>query len=180
MNTDDVISKLTPDQALLTVKRLALLGGKIRDSVLAEAMNVLNEVDVAETADEVLAVLGSIDVEDCWARSGSSRYGYTSPDEAAAQMIDEELRPFLDQAERYHDLGMFEQEEAQCKGVILGLYRYDRESKSDFRAWCEDIPGECAHFLLDDWRKRNPKAAGLTVMREFIGEHCPDWSRWVT
>jgi hypothetical protein len=177
MKTDNVIAKLTPDQALLIVKRLTLLGGKIREVVVAEAMSVLNEVTVAGTAEEVFAALDFLDVEDCWARSGRSRDGYTSPDEAAALMVDEELQPFVDQVERYHDLGMLEQEVAQCKGVILGLYRYERESKSEFRAWCEDIPGECAGALLADWRKRN--RAGIAEMHAFIREHCPKWAEWL-
>jgi len=85
------------------------------------------------TADEVSVVLDSIDVQDCWDRSGSSRDDYTSPDEAAAEIIEEELQPFFDQVERYHELGMPEQEGAYCMGVIFGIYRYEQESKSEFR-----------------------------------------------
>ena len=142
MNLDDVIAKLTPDQALLIVGRLASLGGEISQAVLVEAINALNEVEVAGTADEVFAALDTIAVEECWDRSGASRYGYTSPAEAAAERINEELEPFLDQINRYHELGMFEQEIAECQGVLLGLYRYERESKSEFRGWSEDIPGD--------------------------------------
>lgn len=62
---DDVIRKLTAAQALKIVERLGRKGGKIREAVLTEAMNVLTEIDVDETADEVLAALESIDVQDC-------------------------------------------------------------------------------------------------------------------
>ena len=110
---------------------------------------------------------------------GGSRDGYTSPDEAAAQIIDEELQPFLDQVGRYHELGMFEQEAAHCMGVILGIYRYERESKSEFRAWSEDVPSECAGSLLDNWRERNRETARLNAMREFVRERCPDWAKWL-
>ncbi|HYS49891.1 MAG TPA: hypothetical protein VEM36_14065 [Xanthobacteraceae bacterium] len=176
---DDVISKLTPDQALQIVERLTRKGGKIREAVVTEAMNILTEIDVAETADEVFNGLGSIDVQECWDRSGSSRDGYTSPDEAAAEIIDEELQPFLDQIERYHELRMFEQEAAYCMAVILGIYRYERESKSEFTAWSADVPSECAGFLLDNWRKRNRDPARLDAMHEFIRERCPEWAKWL-
>ena len=63
-------------------------------------------VDLNETADEVFRALDSIDVQDCWARSGKSRYGYTEPSEAAVELVEEELRPFYDQAARYQELGM--------------------------------------------------------------------------
>jgi hypothetical protein len=176
---DDVTSKLTPEQALKIVERLGRKGGKIREAVVTEAMNVLTEIDLDGTADEVFAVLDSIDVQDCWDRSGGSRDGYTSPDEAAAEIIEEELQPFFDQVDRYHELEMPEQETAYCMGVIVGVYRYERESKSDFREWSVDIPAECAGFLLDRWRERNREKDSADVMQEFIRERCPEWSKWL-
>ncbi len=176
---DDMISKLTAEQALKVVERLSRKGGKIREAVVTEAMNVLTEIDLVETADAVFAVLDSIDVEDCWDRSGSSRDGYTSPDEAAAEIIEEELQPFIEQVERYHELGMPEPEATYCKGVILGIYRYERESKSEFREWSVDIAAECAGFLLDNWRERNPERGSVNAMHEFIRERCPEWAKWL-
>ncbi|MGQ0593856.1 MAG: hypothetical protein ACT4QB_14785, partial [Gammaproteobacteria bacterium] len=150
----DVIKKLTAEQALEVVKRLSETGGKIQETVLAEARDVLSEIDLDETADEVFFVLDSIDVEDCWDRAGSSRNGYTSPDEAAVEMVDEALQPFLDQARRYHELGMREEEMTHCMGLILGIYRYEHESKSEFREWSVDVPLECAGDRLREWRDR--------------------------
>jgi hypothetical protein len=176
---DDVTSKLTPEQALKIVERLGRKGGMIREAVVTEAMNVLTEIDLDGTADEVFAVLDSIDVQDCWDRSGGSRDGYTSPDEAAAEIIEEELQPFFDQVDRYHELEMPEQETAYCMGVIFGIYRYERESKSDFREWSVDIPAECAGLLLDRWRERNREKGIADVMQEFIRERCPEWVKWL-
>jgi hypothetical protein len=85
-------------------------GGEIREVVLLEVKNLLMAVDEDETADEVFCVLDSIDVQDCWDRSGSSRHGYTEPSEAAVELVEEELQPFYDQAKRYRELGMAEQE----------------------------------------------------------------------
>jgi hypothetical protein len=176
---DDVIKKLTAEQALEVVKRLSEKGGKIREAVLAEARNLLTAVDVDETADEVFSVLDSIDVQDCWARSGKSRYGYTEPSDAAVEIVEEELQPFYDQAKRYRELGMPEQETIYCMGVILGIYRYEHESKSEFREWCEDVPIECAGYLLDTWRKRNKGTAAARAMNEFIQSRCPKWAKYL-
>ncbi len=176
---DDVISQLTPEQALKIVERLGRKGGKLREAVLAETMNVLTEIDLDETADEVVTILESIDVQDCWDRSGNSRDGYTSPDEAATEIIEEELRPFFDQVGRYHKMGLPEQEAAYCMGVILGIYRYERESKSEFKQWSEDIPAEYGGFLLDKWRERNPDGARINAMHEFIRARCPEWAKWL-
>src|SRR6516165_2451083 len=187
---DDVISKLTAEQALEIIERLGRKGGKIREAVLAEAINVLTEIDLDETADEVFAVLDSIDVQDCWDRSGRSRDGYTSPDEAASEIIEEELQPFFDQVERYHEMGLREQEATYCMGVIFGIYRYERESKSEFRKWSEDIPAECGGFLLDKWRERNRKKASNNAMHELsprqaLGEESRPlpqrrWAKWLS
>jgi hypothetical protein len=176
---DDVIKKLTAEQALEVVNRLSEKGGKIREAVLAEARNLLTAVDLDETADEVFSVLDSIDVQDCWARSGKSRYGYTEPSDAAVEIVEEELQPFYDQAKRYRELGMPEQETIYCMGVILGIYRYEHESKSEFREWCEDVPIECAGYLLDTWRKRNKGTAAARAMNEFIQSRCPKWAKYL-
>ena len=84
--------------------------------MLLEAKNLLIAVDVDETADEVFCVLDSIDVQDCWDRSGKSGHGYTEPSEAAVELMEEELQPFYDQAKRYRELGMAEQETTYSMG----------------------------------------------------------------
>jgi hypothetical protein len=171
----DIISKLTGEQALEIVKRLARKKGELREALLTEAMNVLTEIDLDETAEEVVAVLDSIDVQDCWDRSGGSRDGYTSPDEAASELIEEELQSYFDQVERYHQMGLPEQEATYCMGVVLGIYRYERESESEFRQWCEDIPAEFGDILLSKWRKQNSDVARINAMHEFISTRCPEW-----
>jgi hypothetical protein len=176
---DEMIKKLTAEQALEVVKQLSEKGGEIGEAVLAEARKLLMAVDVDEIADEVFSVLDSIDVQDCWAKSGKSRYGYTEPSEAAVELVEEELRPFYDQAKRYQELGMAAQETTYCKGVILGIYRYEHESKSEFRKWCEDVPLECAGYLLDIWRERNKSTAAGQAMNEFIQSRCPKWAKYL-
>ena len=176
---DDVIKKLTAEQALEVVKRLSEKEGEIGEALLAEARNLLMAVNVENTAHEVFFVLDSIDVEECWKRSGSSRHGYTEPSEAAVELVEEELQPFYDQAKRYQELGMPEQETTYCMGVILGTYRYEHESKSAFREWCEDVPIECAGYLLDMWRERHQGTASAEAMNEFIQHRCPKWAGYL-
>ena len=177
---NDMIGKLTAEQALEVLKRLSEKEGEIGDAVLTEAMKILSEIDLDGTADSVFFVLDSIDVQDCWDRSGKTRHGYTSPDEAAVEIMEEELQPFYDQVERYHGLGMPEQETTYCMGVILGIYRYEQESNSEFKEWAVDIPIECAGDLLDEWRKRNRVKATAKAMDEFIQSRCPKWAKYLT
>lgn len=177
-SADDITAKLTPEQALGVVRSLFNQGGTMQAAVLREAENVLTEVEVEDVAAYVFFSLDGIDVQDCWDKSGSTRDGYTSPDDAACELVEGELRPFLDQAARYHELGMPAQETVYCMGVILGLYRYDHESKSEFKEWAEDIALNCAGDLLRQWKKRvgrDPQS--LAEMNGFIAGSCPRWER---
>jgi len=175
----DVIGKLTSEQALQIIERLCRKGGEIRETIVAEAMSLLAEFSLDETADKVFDALDSVDIQDCWDRASGSRDGYTSPDEAAVDIVEEELQPFFDQVERYHDLDMPEQEAAYCMGVILGIYRFENESKSEFKQLAEDIPVECAGNLLEEWQERNPEPAGIEAMDAFVRERCPKWAEWL-
>lgn len=176
----NLLSKLTGEQAFDVLQRLAAGKGAVAEAVLAEARRVLAAVDVDEIANEVFAQLDGIDVQDCWDRAGRHRGGYTAPEEAAEQLIEDVFQPFVDQVERYHSMGMAKQEQDYCMGVILGTYRYEKESKSEFKDWCVDMPAECAGCLLDEWRKRNRAASAITAMDAFIRQRCPDWAKYMT
>jgi hypothetical protein len=51
--------------------------------------------EVPSRTDDVFYALDLIAVKDCWDRSGCTRDGYISPDEAADEIIEEELHPFF-------------------------------------------------------------------------------------
>ena len=175
---NDVTGKITSEQALLIVERLCRKGGDVRDAIVAEAMNLLSEFSLDGTADEVFDALDLIDIQDCWDLAGNHRDGYTSPEEAAVDIIEDELQPFFDQVERYHDLRLIPQEATYCMGVLLGIYRFEQESDAEIKGLAADLPAEYAGTLLDDWRKRNPDKAGVAEMEAFVRERCPKWAGW--
>ena len=176
---NEVLSKLTGSQALHVLQCMAANDPGLARVIEAEAKRLLMAVNVDGTAEEVFDALDAIDVQDCWDRAGPRRDGYTSPDEAAGVIIEEALQPFVDQAKRYHDLGMLDQEQDYCAGIILGLYRYEKESKSEFREWSADIPTDLAGWVLDTWEERNPDKTTRDTMDTFIRERCPDWAKYM-
>ena len=89
--SSDILTQLTPEQALKVVRRLYEREVDIRQAVMEEANSVLEAIDRDETAEEVFFVLDSIDVQDLWDNSGAKRDGYISPDEAAVEMMEGEL-----------------------------------------------------------------------------------------
>jgi hypothetical protein len=177
---NDVTGKITAEQALLILERLCRKGGGIRDAIVAEAVSLLSDFTVDEVANEVFDALDLIDIQDCWDRAGAAYDGTTtSPQEAAVDVIEEEVQPFFDQVERYHDLGMIEQEATYCMGVLLGIYRFQQESEAEIKRLAADLPAEYAGNLLDSWWKRNPDKAGVEAMKGFVREQCPKWAGWV-
>ena len=177
---NNLISKLMGEQAIDVLCRLTKDRGAIAEAILDEAKRVLVNVDIDEIADLVFFQLDMIDVQDCWDRSAATRDGYISAEDAAMELIEEELQSFRDQITRYHELGMGEQERDYCMGTILGLYRYEQESKSEFKDWCEGIPLCCADSILGEWRKQNDIASASATMNEFIGQRCPKWAEHLT
>jgi hypothetical protein len=176
---NDVTGKLTPEQALEIVERLCRKGGDVRDAIVAEAISLLSEFSLEDIADEVFDALDLIDIQDCWDLAGGAKKGTPPPSEAAADIIEEELQPFFDQVERYHELGMCEQEATYCKGVLLGIYRFEQESASEIKPLAADLPVDCATSLVDQWRLRNPDKAGVAAMEAFIREKCRKWAAWL-
>lgn len=175
----DVVDKLTSEQALEIIERLYRKGGEIREAIVTEAMSLLAEFRLDDVADEVYDTLDLVDIEECWDRAGESSDGDTPPDEAAAEIIQEELQPFFDQIDSYHELNMPKQEASYCMGILLGIYRYQHESKSQFRQVAEGTLAECAGNLLEEWRERNPDQTGIDAMHAFIRERCPKWADWL-
>ena len=174
---NELLSKLTDAQALQVLKRMASDDDRLARKIEIEAKRVLAAVDIDGVGDEVFCTLDMIDVQDCWDRAGSRHDGYTSPDEAAVELMEAELQPFVDQVKRYHKLDMLEQERDYCAGVILGLYRYEKESKSEFRNWSGDLPLDSAGWLRDEWQERNADKALRDTMDELIRGRCPEWAR---
>ena len=64
-------------------------------------------------------------------------------------------------------------------GVLFGIYRYERESESEFKAWSVDSLSEFARLLLAELQKRNKAAGNINVVHKFIRESCPEWSEWL-
>lgn len=92
-------------------------------------------------------------------------------------MIEDELKPFIDQIWTYLQQGMEHEAKICCMGVLLGIYRYDQESTSEFKDWAADIPNNCFDGLLEDWRKQCKNSA-LQVHRALMGRPITD-SNWL-
>ncbi|MFZ2658640.1 MAG: hypothetical protein WAX69_27150 [Victivallales bacterium] len=165
---NNLIDGMSPEQALKILKRLARSSPKIKKQIEIEAKKNLKEIDIEAICDDVYLALDGIDVEEFWDRSGSTRHGYSAPEDMAVEMIEEELMPYNEEVIRLFEMGMTREAKLYCMGVLKGIYRYNQESKSEFKDWAEDVPGECFGYLLGAWRERTTDEDDIREMDEFI------------
>jgi hypothetical protein len=87
--------------------------------------------DRGAVADDVEAELRGRDIDEINGRAGyRPGVGYVDPGEAADEILDEALQPFLDDLRRRGELGMAAAATELAAGILLGLYAC-REASSE-------------------------------------------------
>lgn len=118
-------------------------------------------------ADDVEHDLRSLDLDDLGDRAGQHRGGYTSPTEAAWELLQEAVDPFLADMKRQMELGLEREALEVCKGVVLGLYRIRNTRGDEFLGWAEDFPAEAADdaFARVERSHRARAGAGTALIK---------------
>jgi hypothetical protein len=137
----------------------------------------MTDIDIEEVSEDVMSSLNFIDVHELWDRSGSNSYGeYTSPEEMAFEMVEEELDPFNQEVFRLCDLKMYKEATDSCEGVLWGIYRFEHESECEFKDWASDVPGECFDYLEEEYKKRCKDKKQVKRIEDFIVKECSKWA----
>jgi hypothetical protein len=176
--TTQLIDKISGDEALKILRRLAEKDPKIRKQIEEVAEQILKEVDVEEICEEVYFALDEIRVEELWDRAGPKRDGYTSPDEIAVEMMEEVLEPYNEGVVRYLKLGMAQEAKLYCMGVLKGIYQFEQESKSEFKDWATENAAEFFRDLLEKWQHNPSNQNDLIEMKKFLEKNCSKWANW--
>jgi hypothetical protein len=95
-----VIEQLAPDEALAILKALAASDEQLANRIAEMGLAYLDSVDTTAVAAGLYDDLEALAVEEVWDRSGKTRYGYVETGEAAYQMIEEVIDPYLKQLEK--------------------------------------------------------------------------------
>jgi hypothetical protein len=141
---ESILERLSPSEAQTVLHRLLTTHADFRVEVEQIARSLLAEVSFESVADEVEDAICAVDLDDLGGRAGRHHGGYTSPTEAAWELLDEAVEPFLSNMKRQMELG-FEGEALEiCKGILLGLYRVHDMKRDDFLGWAEDFPTDAA------------------------------------
>ena len=175
---DEIFNRISPSEALEILKQIAKTDKKLKKRIVELAEGLFRDVDIEAVCDDVFYALDGIDVHELWDRAGPRTDGYTSPEDMAVEMFEEELEPFLQELYRFSDLKMHQEAKLYCMGILKGIYQYEEDSGSEFKAWCTDVPGESFGYVLNEWEKRNSNNKDKKEMKDFISKECPNWSEW--
>ncbi|MGM0366255.1 MAG: hypothetical protein ACQEP5_06915 [Actinomycetota bacterium] len=139
-------------------------------------MEYLKEISIEGIADEVYLDLSSLEVEDVWDQSGSTRYGYIDPVDMAGEMFEEALEPYKGELEKYQRLGMRQEAKKYCLGMLKGIYRFEKECETKFREWAEDIPEESFDRFFNTWKKSCKSPGDIKEVEEYIKDIFSGWA----
>ncbi len=141
-------------------------------------------VTLEAVADEVEDAVRAVDLDDVYSRSGRHGSGYTEPGEAAWELIEEAIEPFLGDIERHARLGFEAAALEVCQGIVLGLYRLEEANDWEVGEWAPDALAELAGQTVAPWRRGSAggKKSGRKrrkLPRQFLSERVPDWESWL-
>ena len=97
---------------------------ELREQTEALAVDRMSADDQDAVALDVESALCGLDIEELNGRAGYHRgVGYVEPSEAADEILDEALQPFLDDLQRRARLGLVSAAAEIAVGILRGLYR---------------------------------------------------------
>jgi hypothetical protein len=176
-NSQKIIDNLSPDDALVILQRLAAQDEKLAAEIASLALAYLSNLDAEEITGALREDLEGLTPEEVWDGAGNTRYGYVETGEAAEQMIEAVLTPYLEEMRKYHKTGLAWEAQQVCKGLLLGFYAFEYQSKTEFKDWAIDAPLAFAEEVLTVWREGVMEAQEQQEMQAFITEQLPKWVR---
>jgi hypothetical protein len=178
----EVINQLSPADALAVLKALSREDKSIAAraaEIAAERLSVSDSeavsVDLEEVAFDLYYELELLEVEDVWEQAGRTRHGYVYPSEAADQMIDEIVAPYLDRLKGLNARGMNAQANRLCMSLLLGLYQFKHDSTSEFKDWAPDSLSGFAGVVIKVWKEGAPGQSDFQALEAFIESRLDGW-----
>ena len=143
----------------------------------AIAKRMLAEADYEEIASEVEDAVLEPELDELNSRAGRTRWGYVDPADAAWELMNEAVEPFLDELRRCIKLGMREGAIATCQGIVLGLYRCRGRHPDHVVEWAPDFVEQTAtETVAILTREQLGKTRGSSRFPEAFIREIPEWA----
>ena len=152
------LDRLSGDEAATVLRLFMERHPELRKEMESLAASVLGDVSIEDVADAVEDAVRSLDLDDLSSRAGRHRYGYVEPSQAASDLVEEAVMPFIEDIKRRAEAGQKAAAMNTCFGVVLGLYRLRDRHGDEFLGWAVDSPDEMAGEAVVTLRKALRKA----------------------
>ena len=149
-----LLKRLKPDEAAAVLRCLLEAHPDLAGEAEEITRSLLHQCQYEDVAAEIEDEIRLLDYDDLNARAGNHKWGYVEPSEAAWEILEETVDPFLDDMKRYLELGLEAEALEICQGLVLGCYRLSEREGGDVLGWAPDFPSEAAGNALEIWYKR--------------------------
>lgn len=123
----------------------------LRQPAEAYAAQVMAGADRSAVASDVEDALQGLGIEELNTQAGyQPGRGYVHPAEAADEILDEALGPFLDDLHRRAGFGMRSAAAGLAAGIMLGLYHCRHGNSETLLEYCPDYAAERASGVVSD------------------------------
>ena len=166
-----VLAEMTGGEALEILEILADEDPTIAERIVEifyEELHGEEGVEIEDIAADVFDELESLEVEELWEKSGSTRYGYVDPYEYSWEMIEERLDPFWEEMHRYQKLGLQAEAKKCCLGIMIGLHRFERDGENEFKNWAADAPQSYIEHTFSEWKEGKPKPEDIAEVEAMM------------
>jgi len=177
-----VLDRLRPEEAQTVLWRLLAAHRELRSEAQQIAKSLLSEVAFEWVADEVEEAVRDLGLDELGSRAGKHSWGYTEPSEAAWELLEERVSPFIEDMKRQFELGLDAEALEICRGIVLGLYRVRNAQGDDVLQWAPDFPAETAANAVTTWCDGGDKKTAERGYRKqrvfppyFVKEFVPEW-----
>jgi hypothetical protein len=145
----NAVSALSEVEKSQLLEQLLSANPQLRQQAETLARQRLAEQDSSTVADDLTAALGNCKLEQLNSRAGyQPGIGYVEAGEAACEILDETLQPFLDDLTRRATLGMTTAATDLAVGILRGLYACRDEAGAPLIEYYPDYPDERAAQIL--------------------------------
>jgi len=171
----DIFDVISSDDAFDILRLLAREDQKIAKRIEQIAIEYLEDVDIEDVAFEVYFALDCIEVEDVWDNSGNTRDGYVDPTEMAWQIFEDALDPFCEELRKCQRLLLYAEAKKHCLGILDGIYKFEKESPSEYKDWAVDAPREYFKHVLKEWKSGQNNPEDVAEVEDFIKKNFAGW-----
>jgi hypothetical protein len=170
LHSSVVLGALTAEEKAEVLDHLAAATPSIALDAASYAWSRLAEIVIEDVATNVADALLALDQDDLANRAGRTRYGYVEPTEAAWQLLEGALEPWLDDIARRATLGLPDAALDLAIGTLAGLHSVDGCTNDErLLSWAPDFASEASGSVV-----RALTRAGLDGDDERL-ERALDW-----